>query len=101
MRPVTGPAGPCAAPARAPRAELRKLAQDLEGVFLAQLFQAMRASVPQGGVLAPAPGQEMFTQILDERVARDAAKRADHGLADAIVRQLARRLPPADDGGAR
>ena len=79
-----------------PRAQVRALAQQLEGVFLNQLFQAMRATVPQGGALDGAPGQEMFTQMLDESMASEAAKHLTRGLGDALYRQLAAQLPATD-----
>jgi Rod binding domain-containing protein len=78
------------------REQLRRVAHQLEGVFLNQLFQAMRASVPEDGFLAAAPGQELFTSLLDERLADQAAARMHNGIGEALYRQLARRLPPED-----
>jgi Rod binding domain-containing protein len=82
---------PTGAPVPDPRAQLRTLARSLEGVFLAQMFQAMRAAVPQGE--APtAPGQDLVTALLDERLAELAAQRLRGGMGDALYRQLSRRL---------
>ena len=81
------------APAPDPREQVRKMAHQLEGVFLSQLFQAMRASVPHGGAVDAAPGQEMFTQMLDDRIANEAADHMSRGLGEALYRQLAARLP--------
>jgi Rod binding domain-containing protein len=75
------------------RAKVRKLAHDLEGVFLNQLFQAMRKTVPQDGAIEAAPGQEMFTQLFDEKMANEASLRMTRGLGEALYRQLAARLP--------
>ena len=83
-----------AAPPPDRRAQLRTLSRQLEGVFLNQLFQAMRASVPQDGVIASNPGQQMFTQMLDERLAGEASQRMSSGLSEALYRQLAARLGP-------
>lgn len=88
--PLPGPA-----PAREPRAELRRLSHELEAVFLQQLFQAMRASVPSGGLAGPSPGEDLFTALLDQTVASEAAARSTRGLGEALYRQLARRLEPA------
>lgn len=93
---MSGPAGVGgmgAAPKPDARAQVRTLAHQLEGVFLNQLFQAMRASVPQDEESGAAPGQEMFTQMFDERVAAQAADHMSHGLGEALYRQLAARLP--------
>jgi len=53
----------------------------------------MRQSVPQDGVIAAAPGQEMFTQLFDERIANEAASRMRNGIGEALYRQLAAKLP--------
>lgn len=83
------------APARDDRPELRKLAHELEGLFMNQLFQAMRASVPQEGPLAAGTGEELFTSLMDESLAHEAARRMTHGIGEALYRQLVRRLPDA------
>jgi flagellar protein FlgJ len=90
---MSGVGGIGGAPKPDSREQVRQLAHQLEGVFLNQLFQAMRASVPQDGELGSAPGQEMFTQMFDERVAAEAANHMSRGLGDALYRQLAARLP--------
>jgi Rod binding domain-containing protein len=84
--PIAGP------PPRDPRAELRKLSQQLEGVFLSQLFQAMRQSAREG-VTTASPGEEMFTSMMDDALAAQAAARFERGVGAALYRQLARRLP--------
>ncbi|MHB1327625.1 MAG: rod-binding protein [Gemmatimonadales bacterium] len=70
---------------------LRAAAKDFEGVFLTQLFKEMRATVPTED---ESQGQEMFTAMLDETLAREAAARSERGLGDALYRQLATRLTP-------
>jgi flagellar protein FlgJ len=94
MSALRGPAGLTAAPRPDPRVQLRRMAHELEGVFLNQLFQAMRASVPQDGLIEAAPGQELITSMLDERLANQAAERTHGGIGEALYRQMARRLPP-------
>ena len=75
------------------RAKVYQLAHDLEGVFLNQLFQAMRQSVPQDGAIGEAPGQEMFTQLFDEKLANEASRHMTRGIGEALYRQLSARLP--------
>ncbi len=91
----TGATGTPATATEAQRAKLRALSHQFEGVFLDQLFKAMRQTVPQGGFLAKSPGEEMFTSMLDERVADVAAQRMERGLGEALYRQLSRRLEAA------
>jgi Rod binding domain-containing protein len=89
--------GLAAAPPQDPRPALRRLAHELEGVFMSQLFQAMRASVPESGLVESAPGKELFTSLMDERLAGEAAQRMRNGLGEALYRQLCRRLPPTEE----
>jgi peptidoglycan hydrolase FlgJ len=77
------------------RARLRQAAQDLEAVFINELFKAMRATAPSQGILTQDPGQELFTGMLDERLSRIQAERAQSELSQALYRQLSRRLPDA------
>lgn len=88
-----GAAGTAGVPPRDDRAELRKLAHELEGLFVNQLFQAMRASVSSTGLSGQSdPGQELFTSMLDQSMAQEAARHMNRGIADALYRQLVRRL---------
>jgi flagellar protein FlgJ len=103
-----GPAGPTDASATpAPRhgsapndahAKLRQAAHDLEGLFVAELFKAMRETVPEDGILSQAPGQDLFQGMMDDRIAELYAGRSPGGLGEALYRQLSRRLP---DEGSR
>jgi flagellar protein FlgJ len=98
--PITG-AGAAAAPAVNPENErLRGVARDLEGVFVEQLFKAMRESVPDGGVVDGGSGEEMFTGLLDQKMAALAPASWERGLADALYRQLRGRIGEEQGAGA-
>jgi Rod binding domain-containing protein len=71
---------------------LREAAHQFEGVFIAQLFREMRATIPTDEA---APGQELFTGLLDETIANQAAERSTRGIGEALYRQLAARIGPA------
>jgi Rod binding domain-containing protein len=79
-------------------AALRRSASQLEGVFVAQLFQAMRATVPDDGVIQSGQGESMFRDMLDARIAERAPAQwsGPHSLGDALYRQLRTQL---DAGG--
>ncbi|MEQ1833512.1 MAG: rod-binding protein [Candidatus Eisenbacteria bacterium] len=77
-----------------PHVQLRKMAHAMEGLFLNQLFQAMRASVPTAGG-EDAPAQEMFTSLFDQQIAALSAEQQSRGLGEALYHQLARRLDAA------
>jgi flagellar protein FlgJ len=73
-------------------AKLRGVARQMSGVFVEQLFKAMRATVPQGeGAFDGGSGEEMFSGLMDQHVAADTSTQWTRGLEDAIYRQLARR----------
>lgn len=74
------------------RAAIRRLADELEGVFLSQLFQAMRSTVPEGGLVEESSGEEMFRAMLDEQLAQAAATQWKAGIGAALYEQLTRYL---------
>ena len=68
---------------------LRKSAKDLEAMFTQQLFKSMRDSVSTDGALVEkSQGEEIFSGLMDERVAADTGTRWHRGLGDAIYRAL-------------
>lgn len=69
--------------------KLRKAAADLQGMFVQQLYKTMRESVPKdSGIVDQSQGEEMFTGLMDERLAADTGTRWHRGLGDAIYRAL-------------
>jgi flagellar protein FlgJ len=78
---------------KTPREKLRQASHDLEGLFVNELFKAMRATIPEdGGILGSAPGQDMFQGMMDEKLSAMYAGKSNHGIGDALYRQLSRRL---------
>ena len=95
MNPVSGPGGPQGPGDEAMSAaqeRLRNAAHDLEGVFVSHLFKAMRATVPQDGILPADSGQDTFTEMFDDKIAEMSAHRSNRGLGEALYRELSRRL---------
>jgi flagellar protein FlgJ len=93
IAPTHAATGPAADDAR-----LRRAARQLEGVFVEQLFKAMRETVPtENGILSGGAGEEIFTSLLDQHVAGEAASQWERGLGDALYRQLRKSTAPAAD----
>lgn len=93
IRPAAAGMPPAALPDR--EARLRETAIQLEGMFVTQLYQAMRSTIPDDGLIAGGSGEAMFTSLMDEHLAAETPKGWNgHGLAEALVRQL-RGLGPA------
>jgi len=98
MTPLDRVTLPPGSPQADPRVRLREASATLEGVFLQQLFQAMRATIPEGGGTTRSEGERMFTGMLDEQLSQLTAARSTRGLGEAIYRQLSRHLPPPEQG---
>jgi flagellar protein FlgJ len=83
-------------------ARLKKTAKQLEGVFVEQLYKAMRETVPQGeGAVEGGTGEDMFTGLMDQKLAAETPTQWAHGLADAAYRQLRKALPQEGAAGAQ
>ncbi len=81
--------GRAAAPVPAsPDAKLKGVATQLEGVFVQQLYQAMRQTVDDEGFAGGGSAEQSFTAMMDERVAADTPQKWSHGLSEALYRQL-------------
>lgn len=75
-------------------AKLKQAAQNLEGMFVQQLFKAMRETVPrQEGIVSGGAGEDIFTGLLDQHLAAETPRHWEGGLSDAIYRQMRRGLP--------
>jgi peptidoglycan hydrolase FlgJ len=90
-------------PAVAPRTDtlderLRTVAARMEGVFVEQLFKAMRATVEPGGLTSNSLGEDLFTGIMDQTIADQAAQGLDRGIGGALYRQLRARILPPQNG---
>lgn len=58
--------------------ELRKACADFESLFLYKLMQTMRKTVPESGLLDGGLSQDIYTDMLDEKIS-DMAAGAGHG----------------------
>ena len=87
--PIGGPApAPRTAGQQAQLDKLRKTTGQLEGVFVEQLYKAMRATVPEDSTFGGGSGEEMFTGLLDEHLAAETPREWRHGLGEALYTQL-------------
>ena len=88
MTPIR-PTGPADAPERSTDdVRLQRVARQLEGVFVQQLFKAMRDTVPQDGVVDGGSGEQMFTSMMDESLADQLPGQWHHGIGEGLLRQL-------------
>ncbi len=89
--PVQGGSGPGTARSH-DLEKLRHASQELQGVFMSHLFQAMRETVPEGGLFEDTAGEGLFNAMFDATIASQAAGRMESGPAEELYRQLSARL---------
>lgn len=68
--------------------KLRNAAQQMEGQFVEQMYKSMRDTVPTDGMFDGGSGEQMFTEMMDQRMATDTPLKWQHGLSEAIYRQM-------------
>lgn len=68
--------------------KLRNASQQMEGQFIEQMYKSMRDTVPTGGMFDGGSGEQMFTEMMDQHVAADTPLKWQHGLSEAIFRQM-------------
>ena len=78
---------------------LKASAQQMEGLFVQQLFQAMRANIPTDGLMERGPGEDLFNSLLDQRIAENVAEKGSgpRDLSTSLFDALRERLGPAAD----
>ena len=64
--------------------KLREASQDFEAIFIKQMLDAMRKTVPKGGIIDGGMAEEIFEDLLYEERAKIMAKTGSLGLADMI-----------------
>lgn len=75
--------------------QLKKACQEFEALFVQNMFKQMRASVPESGLLEASAGHDLYRDMIDIEVARQAAHGANRlGIADALYLQLRPRTTP-------
>lgn len=79
---------------------LRAASKQLEGVFVQELFKAMRETVPKDGLTDGGAGEEIFTGLMDEKIAAHVPDHWERGIGDSLYRQLRAALPPVNPGAA-
>lgn len=79
---------------------LKKVVGQLQGVFVEQLFKAMRETVPTDGVTDGGPGEAMFSGMMDQHLADELPGQWERGIGDALYRQLHPQLARANEASS-
>jgi flagellar protein FlgJ len=75
-------------------ARLKDTTKKFEGVFVEQMFKAMRETVPHDGVADGGQGEEIFSGMMDQKIADRVPQQWHRGLADALFRELRDHVQP-------
>jgi Rod binding domain-containing protein len=81
-------------------AQLRKVSQDFESIFLAYMMKTMKAAMPKSEFLGQSEGEKIFTEMKDEELAKGMAKAGGIGLGRLLEQQLVQSLKPAGPAAA-
>lgn len=69
--------------------QLRKACADFEAIFTYQLFQSMRHTIPDSGLLNKFPGKDTYDMMVDQKVAEELSQRSNGlGLKEMLYKQL-------------
>lgn len=95
----TGPAPDLPPPSAGEAARLQWAAEQLESLFINELWKSMRRTVNKTGMF-DGPGVQLFEEMLDEERSKVMARAGGLGLAALLYEQLSQYLPEAPRGDA-
>lgn len=75
---------------------LREAARDFEALLITQMIQAMRQTVPDGGLLESDSARETYFGLLDVELGKQAAQTGGLGIAQMLERQLRQKPAPVN-----
>ncbi|PYG88276.1 flagellar protein FlgJ [Ruminiclostridium sufflavum DSM 19573] len=70
-------------------AELKKVCNEFEGIFLRMMFKQMRATVPKSDYFSSDSATDMYNSMLDDELCDIAAQRGI-GLGDMMYKQMSK-----------
>jgi flagellar protein FlgJ len=69
-------------------ADLKQAARDFESLFIHKMLQTMRKTIPENSLLDGGLVEDIYTDMLDQQIARAAAERESLGIAAMIYEQM-------------
>ena len=68
--------------------ELKKVSQEFEAIFIAQLLKVMRQTIEESGLTEGGFGKSIYTELFDQEVSLSIARRGALGISDLLYRSL-------------
>jgi len=76
------------------KAELRKVAQEFEALFIAQLLKVMRETIEDSGLMDGGFGKSIYTEMFDQEVSLAMARHGTLKIADILCNKLSDDVEP-------
>lgn len=77
-------------------AELKKVSQEFESIFIAHLLKVMRETIEDSGLLGGGFGKSIYTELFDQEVSLSLARRGTLGISDLLYQSLAKKAENAE-----
>lgn len=71
---------------------LKETCEELEAVFVNMVFERMRATITREGLIKKSLGEDIFTSMLDDKLAREISKGGGVGISDMLYKQLSENM---------
>ena len=72
--------------------QLKKVCEDFEAIFIKQLFEEMRKTLSNGGLMGKSIRAQIYQDIIDEQIALKMAHAGGIGIGEKLYRALAMRF---------
>src|SRR5512136_887928 len=79
-------------------AELKKVANEFEALFVSYLLKVMRETIEESGLTDGGFGKTIYTELFDEEMSRTVAQQGPLGLSNLILKGLAAEGPENPSG---
>ncbi|HPC73961.1 MAG TPA: rod-binding protein [Syntrophales bacterium] len=71
--------------------KLKKACADFEALFISLMFRTMRQTVPTSGYFKAMPGKDIYTMMMDQKLAEEMAHRGEGlGIKKMLYQQLSK-----------
>jgi len=67
---------------------LKEACAEFESIFICLVMKQMRKTITQSGLISGGKGEEIFTDMMDEELSKQASLRQGLGLRDVLIEQL-------------